>query len=33
MEFCKHGGRLEVLSPAPVREAVAAELRKAAQQY
>lgn len=33
MEFCKHGGRLEVLSPASVREAVAAELRKAADQY
>ena len=33
MEFCKHGGRLEVLSPASVREAVAAELRKAAEQY
>ena len=33
MEFCKHGGRLEVLSPATVRESVASELRKAAQQY
>ena len=33
MEFCKHGGRLEVLSPAPVRETVASELRKAADQY
>lgn len=33
MEFCKHGARLEVLSPATVREAVAAELRKAAEQY
>ena len=33
MEFCKHGARLEVLSPATVREAVAAELRKAAEAY
>lgn len=33
MEFCKYGSRLEVLSPAPVREAVAAELRKAADIY
>ena len=33
MEFCKHGARLEVLSPATVREAVAAELRKAAELY
>lgn len=33
MEFCKYGSRLEVLSPAPVREAVAAELRKAAGIY
>lgn len=33
MEFCKHGARLEVMSPLAVREAVAAELRKAAEQY
>ena len=33
MEFCKHGARLEVVSPASVREAVGAELRKAAGQY
>lgn len=33
MEFCKYGSRIEVLSPAPVREAVAAELRKAAGIY
>lgn len=33
MEFCKHGTRLEVISPVSVREAVAAELRKAADQY
>lgn len=33
MEFCKYGSRLEVLSPAPVREAVSAELRKAAGIY
>ena len=33
LEFCKYGSRLEVLSPAPVREAVAAELRKAADIY
>lgn len=33
MEFCKYGSRLEVLSPAPVREAVATELRKAADIY
>lgn len=33
MEFCKHGGRIEVMSPASVREAVAAELRTAANQY
>lgn len=33
MEFCKYGSRLEVLSPAPIREAVAAELRKAADIY
>jgi hypothetical protein len=33
MEFCKYGSRLEVLSPAEVREAVAGEIRKAAEQY
>lgn len=33
MEFCKYGSRLEVLSPASVREAVATELRKAADIY
>ena len=33
MEFCKHGSRLEVLSPQDVREAVAAELRKASALY
>ena len=33
MEFCKHGSRLEVMSPATVREAVATELRRAAVQY
>ena len=33
LEFCKHGGRLEVIAPASVREAVASELRKAAEQY
>ena len=33
MEFCKYGSRLEVLSPAPVREAVATELQKAAGIY
>lgn len=33
MEFCKHGSRLEVLSPASVREAVAEELRRAAAKY
>ena len=33
MEFCKHAGRLEVLSPASVRETVATELMKAASQY
>ena len=33
MEFCKHGGRLEVLTPASVREAVAEELRKAVELY
>jgi len=33
MEFCKHGGRLEVLTPASVREAVAEEFRKALNLY
>ena len=33
MEFCKHGARLEVMSPEIVREAVAAELKKAADMY
>ncbi len=33
MEFCKYGSRLEVLSPAPLREAVAEELQKAASLY
>ena len=33
MEFCKHGARLEVMAPEAVREAVAAELKKAAGLY
>ncbi|MBR5835966.1 MAG: WYL domain-containing protein [Bacteroidales bacterium] len=33
MEFCKHGARLEVMSPEIVREAVAAELKQAADMY
>ena len=33
MEFCKHGSRIEVLSPAEVREAVREELSKALDQY
>ena len=33
MEFCKHAGRLEVLSPEPDRNAVAEELRKALDLY
>lgn len=33
MEFCKHGGRLEVLTPESVRRSVASELLKAASQY
>ena len=33
MEFCKHGSRLEVLSPSDVREAVARQLSAAAQLY
>ena len=33
MEFCKYGSRLEVLSPADIREAVASQLSAAAQLY
>lgn len=33
MEFCRWGSRIEVLSPAEVREAIAAELKKAANIY
>ena len=33
MEFCKHGSRLEVLSPASVRQAVAEQLEAAARLY
>ena len=33
MEFCKYGSRIEVVSPADVREEVANELRKAADLY
>jgi predicted DNA-binding transcriptional regulator YafY len=33
MEFCKYGSRLEVLSPADVREAVASQLCAAALLY
>ncbi len=33
MELCKHGPRLEVLSPAPVRRAVIDELQKALNLY
>ena len=33
MEFCKYGSRLEVLSPADVREAVASQLSAAALLY
>ena len=33
MELCKHGNRIEVLSPAEVREAVKEELTKALAQY
>lgn len=33
MEFCKFGSRIEVLSPAEIRETVAEELRKAADIY
>jgi predicted DNA-binding transcriptional regulator YafY len=33
MEFCRYGSRIEVLSPAEVREEVARELSKAADIY
>ena len=33
MEFCKNGSRIEVISPAEVREAVKEELTKALDQY
>ena len=33
MEFCRRGGRVEVLAPASLREAVAKELRQAALLY
>lgn len=33
MEFCKHGSRIEVLSPSEVRESVASQLSAAAAQY
>ena len=33
MEFCKYGSRIEILSPASVRNDVASELKKAAQLY
>ena len=33
MEFCKYGSRLEVLSPADIRNAVADELTKASTLY
>jgi predicted DNA-binding transcriptional regulator YafY len=33
MEFCKYAGRVEVLSPASVREAVAEQLNKGMKQY
>lgn len=33
MEFCKYGSRIEVLTPASVREEVATELKKAAEKY
>ncbi len=33
MELCKHGPRLEVLSPASVRQEVAEELKKALEKY
>ena len=33
MEFCRYGNRLEVLSPADIRESIASELRAAADIY
>ncbi len=33
MEFCKHGSRLEVLSPASLRESIYNELQNAIKQY
>ena len=33
MEFCKRGNRVEVISPADIRESVASELRAAADLY
>lgn len=33
MEFCKHGSRIEILSPAHVRDAVASEFLRAAEVY
>lgn len=33
MEFCKYGSRIEILSPAHLRTAVADELKRAALQY
>lgn len=33
MEFCRYGSRIEVLSPADIREDIAAELRAAAEIY
>ena len=33
MEFCRHGSRIEVLSPAEVRKEIAAELSSAAKLY
>ena len=33
MEFCKYGSRIEILSPAEIRNAVAEELTKASSQY
>lgn len=33
MEVCKHGSRIEILSPAEVRDAVRDELKKALAQY
>ena len=33
MEICKHGSRIEILSPAEVRDAVREEMKKALAQY